>query len=155
VESPYERGRAHYLCFQYNAFQFLKLAWCSKLKPGTAADSTLPALARFLAQGITPSGASAADCWHAKPEVDYYTTVLAAALSEAARLHLISSAELSARCYVRTLERQRPDGGFIYSTGDYGVLRDQRSYPRPLAMTLFHLLYGCGLGEGFPDRVES
>jgi hypothetical protein len=155
VESPYERGRAHYLCFQYNAFQFLKLAWCSKLKPGTAADSTLPALARFLAQGITPSGASAADCWHTKPEVDYYTTVLAAALSEAARLHLISSAELSARCYARTLERQRPDGSFIYSTGDYGVLRDQRSYPRPLAMTLFHLLYGCGLGEGFPDRVES
>jgi hypothetical protein len=156
VESPYERGRVHYLCFQYNAFQFLKLAWCSKLKPGTAADSTLPALARFLAQGITPSGASAADCWHAKPEVDYYTAVLAAALSEAARLHLIPSAELSARCYARTLERQRPDGSFIYSTGDYGVLRDQRSYPRPLAMTLFHLLYPyCGNGFEVKSKVES
>jgi hypothetical protein len=149
VESPYERGREHYLCFQYNAFQLLKLAWCSKLKPGTAADSTLPALARFLAGGITPSGASAADCAHAKPEVDYYTTVLAAALSEAARLHLVPSADPSARCYARTLERQKPDGSFIYSSGDYGFLRDQRSYPRAQAMTLFHLLYPF-CGDGFP-----
>jgi hypothetical protein len=156
VESPHERGRVHYLCFQYNAFQFLKLAWCSKLKPGTAADSTLPALARFLARGITPSGASAADCWHAQPEVDYHTAVLAAALSEAARLHLIPAAELSACAYARTLERQRPDGSFIYSTGDYGVLRDQRSYPRPLAMTLFHLLYPyCGNGFEVKSKVES
>jgi hypothetical protein len=155
VESPYERGREHYLCFQYNAFQFLKLAWAAKLKPGTAADSTLPALARFLAQGITSTGASAADCSHPKLEVDYYTAVLAAALFEAARLNLVPSPELSHRCYARTLERQRPNGSSIYSTGDYGFLRDHRSYPRAQAMTLFHLLYGCGMGEGFPDRIES
>src|SRR5579872_4721090 len=31
VEGPYEKGREHYLCFQYNAFQFLKLAWADQL----------------------------------------------------------------------------------------------------------------------------
>ena len=30
VESPHEQGREHYLCFQYNAFQFLKLAWSAQ-----------------------------------------------------------------------------------------------------------------------------
>lgn len=151
IESPYERGRQHYLCYQYNAFQFLKLAWCAGLKPGTKADDTLPPLARFLAQGVTPSGASRASCSRAKPEVDYYTAVLAAALREADELGLVPSRDLSDRCYARVLDRQRPDGSFAYSTSDYGFLRDSRSYPRPLAMTLFHLLYpSCGYGFSIP-----
>ncbi|MFB3922083.1 MAG: hypothetical protein ACE145_10190 [Terriglobia bacterium] len=151
VESPHERGRVHYLCFQYNAFQFLKLAWCAGLKPGTKADDILPPLARFLAQGVTPRGASRADCAHAGPEVDYYTAVLAAALREADELGLVPSRDLSDRCYARILQRQRANGSFAYSTGDYGFLRDSRSYPRPLAMTLFHLLYpSCGYGFAIP-----
>jgi hypothetical protein len=151
VESPYERGREHYLCFQYNAFQFLKLAWCAGLKPGTKADDILPPLARFLAQGVTPRGASRADCSRVKPEVDYYTAVLAAALREADELGLVPSRDLSDRCYARVLEQQKSDGSFAYSTGDYGLLRDSRSYPRPLAMTLFHLLYpSCGYGFSIP-----
>ena len=37
---PYEKGRVHYLCYQYNAFQFLKLAWAAALRadPPDAAD---------------------------------------------------------------------------------------------------------------------
>lgn len=151
IESPYERGREHYLCYQYNAFQFLKLAWCAGLKPGTRADDILPPLARFLAQGVTPRGASRASCSCAKPEVDYYTAVLAAALREADELGLVPSRDLSDRCYSRVLERQKPDGSFAYSTGDYGFFRDSHSYPRPLAMTLFHLLYpSCGYGFSIP-----
>jgi len=151
IESPHEHGREHYLCYQYNAFQFLKLAWCAALKPGTKADDILPPLARFLAQGVTPGGASRADCSRAKPEVDYYTAVLAAALREADELGLVPSRDLSDRCYAHVLERQKPDGSFAYSTGDYGFLRDSRSYPRPLAMTLFHLLYpSCGYGFSIP-----
>ncbi|MCJ7503664.1 MAG: hypothetical protein MUP80_11475 [Acidobacteriia bacterium] len=155
VASRHEQGREHYLCFQYNAFQFLKLAWSARLKPATQADAILARLPRFLAQGVTASGASAADCSHGEPEVDYYTAVLAAALRETAELGLVPTHDLSARCYARALERQRPDGTFIYSTGDHGFLRDTRSYPRAQAMTLFHLLCGCGLGEGFPGRVKS
>jgi hypothetical protein len=154
VEGPYEAGREHYLCFQYNAFQFLNLAGAVTLGPGAQARPVLAKLARFLAKGVRPDGASAADCGHTKPEVEYYTAVLAAALSEAARLGLAESRELSDRGYVRLLERQRPDGSFIYSAGDYGCLRDTRSYPRPQAMTLYHLLYPpCG--DGFGKPVDS
>ena len=83
--------------------------------------------------------------------MDYYTAVLGAALDEAARLGLLAASELSDRCYARLLGRQRADGSFAYSTGDYGFLRDGRSYPRPMAMTLFHLLYpSCGYGFSIP-----
>ena len=152
VQSPREKAREHYLCFQYNAFQFLKLAWARILRPGTVGDSILSRLAGFLAGGVKPSGSCAADCASAHqggPEVDYYTAALAAALWEAARLGLSATPQLADRCYARVLARQRLDGSFGFSTGDYGFLRDQRSYPRAMAMTLFHLLYGCGLGDGF------
>ena len=145
VRGPYEPGREHYLCFQYNSFQFLELAWSAALGPGKAARAMLSELAKFLERGVTSSGASARDCrtvGRAWPEVDYYTAVLAAALTEAGKLGL-ADRSLGARCYARLLERQRPDGSFWYSTGDYGLLNDHRSYPRAQAMTLFHLLCGC------------
>jgi hypothetical protein len=150
VEGPHERGREHYLCFQYNAFQFLKLAWSQKLKPSVRSAALLRGLARFLEKGVTAGGASAADCFDTLPEVDYHTGVLAAALYEAARLGLLPSTELSDRCYSRLLARQRTDGSFGYSTGDYGFLSDRRSYPRAQTMTLFHLLYPL-CGDGFGD----
>jgi hypothetical protein len=88
--------------------------------------------------------------------VDYYTAVLGAALFEAGQKGFLNSQELSDRCYARLLERQRPDGSFAYSTGDYGFLRDSRSYPRPLVMTLFHLLYPfCGEGFERQSKVDS
>ncbi len=142
IESPYERGREHYLCFQYNAFQFLELVRSAALGPGEAARALLPGLAKFLQRGVTANAASALDCATACrtwPEVDYYTAVLAAALLEAAKLGLADRG-LSERCYARLLERQRPDGSFWYSTGDHRFLSDHRSYPRAEAMTLFHLL---------------
>ncbi|MGH9770694.1 MAG: hypothetical protein ACRD4Q_03190 [Candidatus Acidiferrales bacterium] len=149
VESSFERGREHYLCFQYNAFQFMKLAWCARLDPSSGAQKLLPGLARFLQKGVTERGASAADCAHRLPEVDYYTAALAAALHEAARSGFSEAQAMSERCYARVLARQRQDGGFNYSEGDYGLLSDRRSYPRAQAMTLFHLLLPCA-GDGFP-----
>ncbi len=146
IESPYERGREHYLCFQYNAFKFLELARCAAFGPGKPACALMPSLARFLEGGVTSTGASAVACasrGRAWPEVDYYTAVLAAALAEAAKLGLADGA-LSERCYARLLQRQCPDGSFWYSTGDYGFLSDHRSYPRSQAMMLVHLLYGSG-----------
>jgi len=173
VEGPYEKGRNHYLCYQYNAFQFLKLAWAAALRPDPRTDRILPALAGFLAKGVTKTGASAADCFHPKPETDYFTAALAAALREAQKLPIADlrlpisanrqslfvnpqseAKERSDRCYARLLQRQRPDGSFAYTTGDYGLLRDSRSYPRPQAMTLFHLLYPA-CGNGFERTVTS
>jgi hypothetical protein len=141
VEGPYEGGRVHYLCYQYNAFQFLKLAWSLALFPDRRARAILSSLAGFLMKGVTATGASAVDCSHRLPETDYFTAVLAAALREAAHQGLIENTGLSERCYARILARQRPDGSYAYTTADYALLRDGRSYPRPQVMTLFHLLY--------------
>ncbi len=147
VEGPHEKGRQHYLCYQYNAFQFLKLAWAESLRPDPRTERVLPVLAGFLCQGVTDEGASSADCHHTLPETDYFTAVLAAALNEAKRRGRSEAGELSDRCYVRLLKRQKYDGSFAYTDWDYGFLSDGRSYPRPLAMTLFHLLYpACGNG---------
>ncbi|MGH9354720.1 MAG: hypothetical protein ACRD10_01155 [Terriglobia bacterium] len=148
VESPWERGREHYLCFQYNAFQFMKLAWCVRLDPQSGARKLLRGLAQFLQAGVTGHGASAADCRHRLPEVDYYTAALAAALHEAASFGFKEAEPAGERCYSRILSRQRPDGSFGFSQGDYGVLNDRRSYPRAQVMTLFHLLLPCA-GDGF------
>ncbi len=153
VDCPYERGREHYLCFQYNAFQFLKLAWSNALYSNSQIGRILSALAGFLEKGVTSNGASAADCMRSHLETDYYTAVLAAALHEAGKLSLGRGRELGELSYNRTLERQRADGGFGYSTGDYGFLRDERSYPRPQVMTLFHLLYPI-CGNGFEKQAR-
>jgi hypothetical protein len=169
VDGPNEKGRIHYLCYQYNAFQFLKLAWAASLRGDPRLGAMLATLAGFLAKGVMETGASAADCSHTKPETDYFTAVLAAALWEARQWpigqvqplkldqHQRKAQELSERCYARLLDRQRPNGSFAYTTGDYGFLRDDRSYPRPQVMTLFHLLYpACGNGfERSPSEVQS
>ncbi len=143
VESPYERRREHYLCFQYNAFEFLELARVAAIAPDSRAASILPPLARFLEKGVTASGGCAADCFRARPEIDYHTAVLGAALQEAARRGLVASFEASKRCFARVLSHQKRDGSFAFSRGDYGFLRDGRSYPRQQAMTLVHLLCGA------------
>jgi hypothetical protein len=118
----------------------------------------LSALAGFLAKGVTKSGASAASCSQTQPETDYFTAVLAASLREAHESSCVNpqleAQELSERCYTRVLRRQRPDGSFAYTTGDYGFLRDGRSYPRPQVMTLFHLL-DPACGNGFERTVTS
>jgi hypothetical protein len=151
ADSPLEKARDHYLCFQYNAYQFLHLAWSERLHSGLGARPILTRLFHFLQRGVQPNGACARNCARAGrggPEVDYYTAALGAALHEAHQLGL-SDGDLSQRCFVRVLARQRQDGGFGFSTGDYGFLKDGRSYPRYQAMTLFHLLYACDLGDGF------
>ncbi len=157
VDGPYERGRDHYLCFQYNAFEFLKLAWSERLRSTASTRRILPGLARFLAGGVRTNGSSAEDCFHVAsgPEVDFYTAVLAAALREAQSLGLLDHVDLADRSYARVLDRQRPDGSFAFSTGDWRVLSDERSYPRQSVMTLFHLLYGCGLGNGFGRSLDA
>jgi len=151
IGNQYEKARPHYLCYQYNAFQFLHLAWSNSLKPGRWAEALLPRLARFLEAGVHATGACGKNCRHARsggPEVDYYTAAMGAALHEALRLRLGVRPESVAACYNRVLSHQRPDGGFDYSYRDYGILSDRRSYPRYLAMTLFHLLYPA-CGDGF------
>lgn len=157
VEGLNEKARPHYLCFQYNAFQFLYMAWAEQLAPGTWSRNVLVKLAHFLRGGVEANGSCANNCraiGAGGPETDYYTAALAAALHEAWRLGFWAEDEPSRRCYDRVLTRQKADGSFGFSTGDYRVLSDKRSYPRQQAMTLFHLLYACDFGDGFPQPAE-
>ncbi|HET7841168.1 MAG TPA: hypothetical protein VFM21_06155 [Terriglobia bacterium] len=143
VDSPLERGREHYLCFQYNAHQFVHLCRSEMLRPGAGAKPILTRLWNFLRRGVQPNGSCANDCASVDgrgPEVNYYTAALGSALHYAHRLGVDPSDDAAQRCFARVLERQRTDGSYGFSTRNYGVLRDGRSYPRYQAMTLFHLL---------------
>ncbi|GAJ16445.1 unnamed protein product, partial [marine sediment metagenome] len=94
----------------------------------------LKGIASFLCRGITESGAARYDCHGEKPEVPYYTAAVAAALSRATVLELGDFRVLADRAYGRLLSLQRRDGGFeFFSRGNYGLLADRRSYPRPLS----------------------
>ena len=159
VDSPLEKERDHYLCFQYNAHMFLHLVRAEGLRPGVGAMPILARLHPFLERGVLPSGACAYDCDEAAKagghELNYYTAALGSALHAAYRMGLSDNDNSAQKCLERVLARQRQDGGFGFSEGDYGFLRDNRSYPRQLAMILFHLLCASDLGDGFPPLSDA
>jgi hypothetical protein len=154
VEGPLESARRHYLCFQYNAHQFLHLCRSERLRPGLGTRPILTELSQFLRRGARANGSCANDCASVEsggPEVNYYSAALGAALHQAFRLGLDTTDEAAQGCFARVLDRQRADGSFGFSAGDYGIFKDERSYPRQQAMILFHLLGACDLGDGFPN----
>ena len=146
-ELPYElagphepRTRLHYLCYQYNAFQCMKLAWFAHEHGEPRARALAERLSDYLATGVTASGAARASCESELPEVVYYADAVAMALYTVTSYGWRDHRALADRAYRFTLSRRRADGGFAYfSRGDYGVLRDRNDYPRYLAMSLYHL----------------
>lgn len=146
-ELPYElaggnepRTRPHYLCFQYNAFQCMKLAWYAHEHGDERARRIAERLADFLATGVRDSGAVRASCGSALPEVVYYADAVGMALHTVSMFGWRDHHGLADRTFRWVLALQRPDGGFPwFSRGDYGLLTDRNEYPRYLAMTLCHL----------------
>ena len=140
-ELPYELGtHTHYLCYQYNSFEFLDLAHYYQITENEQVRPLLSRMAEYLASGVTERGSCRQDCYREFPEVNYWTASLATALRKAHELALGDYSDLSERGYHHLLTQQRPDGGFDFSERNYRLLRDQRSYPRYLAMILDHLL---------------
>jgi len=155
-ELPYAVGgapggagdRVHFLCYQYNAFEFMDLATYYRLTGDACLLDILRPLARYLAGGLTPAGFAKYDCHHDTPEVAYYTLAVAQALSQATQLGMGDFDPLVDRAYRQVLDKQRADGRFAYySRANYGVLSDRRSYPRCLSMMLFHLLLAAKHNE--------
>ncbi len=141
VESSEGKGRRHYLCYQYNAFEFLDLVEYYRITGDQAMWPVMEKLASYLSTGVTESGAARYDCDRETPEVPYYTAAIGAALSQATELGLGNFRPLADRAYRRVLSQQRADGGLeFFSRGNYGLLTDRRSYPRNLSMILYHLL---------------
>jgi hypothetical protein len=139
-ETPWMAGREHFLCYQYNAFQFLDLVEYWEITKDDRVYSILKNLHRFLRTGFYAKGHSKYNCYKAYPEVTYYTAVLGAAFGKAAQIGLDDLSEYEEKLYRRVLLRQNKKGGFIYSSRNYHILSDRRSYPRYLAMILKHLL---------------
>lgn len=146
-ELPYElpgahepRLRVHYLCYQYNAFQCMKLAWHASLHGDELARTLALRVARYIATGVLESGAVRASCQRRKPEVLYYADAVGMALHTVTSLGWADYGQLADRTFRFVLSRQRANGALQYfSRGDYGVLQDRNDYPRYLAMTLYHL----------------
>jgi len=133
--------RPHFMCYQYNSFQFLDLAHFYEITGDERVRQVLSRMAVYLATGVAERGSSHYNCFKEVPEVNYWTAALAAALRKAHELELGDCLSLSERAYRYLLTRQRSDGGFDFSEHTYGFLHDRRSYPRYLAMILCHLLY--------------
>ncbi len=146
-EFPYElpgphdsRHQPHYLCYQYNAFQAMKLWWHHEATGDPRASRLAGRVTTFLEGGVRANGSARSGCGQDLPEVVYYADALAIALALGARHGTAGALPLSERLVDWVLSRQLGNGGFHFSRGDYRVLSDKRFYPRNLAMTLFHLL---------------
>lgn len=146
--------RPHFQCYQYNAFQCLDLIAYHEL---TGDDQVIPAIEgvlRFLKGGIGDDGHAAYDCTNPRRTVTYHTAALAAAFNAATALNIDTYRECADRAYAYVLRLQRPDGGFIYSQRDYRLFSDRRSYPRYLAMILYHLLLADRYTPARPQARE-
>ncbi len=80
------KDRVHFLCYQYNAFQFLNLAKYHNLTKDNNIWPVLEKLAKFISRSVTPIGTVWYDCNQERPDVPYYSTAVGAALSLATDL---------------------------------------------------------------------
>ena len=134
------KGRSHFQCYQYNAFQCLDLIRYYEVTKDPVLFLLIDRVLSFLREGLAKDGHAFYACDNRYREVTYHTAVLGAAFVKAGQLGIDGYEDLANRAYSYLLSLQRPDGGFSYSRGDYYLLSDQGSYPRCLAMILYHLL---------------
>ena len=146
-ELPYSIGgpttdesRAHFQCYQYNAFQCLALLRYDQLVDDAAARGLIAAIARYLGGALAADGHARYDCRNRYRVVHYHAAAVGAALVSAASCNAGDTADLGDRAYEHVLSQQASDGSFPFSRGDYRLLSDNRSYPRYEAMILHHLL---------------
>lgn len=138
------RDRIHFQCYQYHAFQLQHLAM---YYDAVQDDSVLPIIrkiAQFIAGSVREDGSTKFDCLGSSVRVIYHTAAVASALGIARRMGLHDAIELENRAYDYVLSHQHENGGFPYSSREYGFLNDQRYYPRTLSMILYHLLLKAG-----------
>jgi hypothetical protein len=160
-ELPYEiegtsggKCRLHFQCYQYHAFQCLDLSSYYRISGDQTSLPLITGVLEFLRTGQANDGHAFYECGKRHREVTYHTAVLGAAFAKAGQLGLDGYEEPANRAYTYLLRLQRSDGGFIHSQGDYRRLTDRRSYPRYLAMILYHLLLHDPAMENTIPRKE-
>jgi len=143
---------AHFQCFQYNAFQCLDLMRYYVLTGDEMAVPLIVSVLDFLCRGVATDGHALYQCENRTRQVVYHTAAVGAALFHAQCIGLGDYDHLANRAYEYLLKLQKPDGGFHYSQGDYHLFQDRRSYPRYLAMILYHLLLKAAGSRTDPKR---
>ena len=134
------KERIHYLCYQYNAFEFIDLVHYNDIVGDDSARPILEPLAKFLSTGLE-GGVARYECSRRDPEFAYYTAAVAQALSQASDMGMVDARAAVDEAYRHTLELQKPDGSIrFHSRKNYRFLSDKRSYPRYLSMILYHLV---------------
>ena len=140
-------GRTHFQCFQYNAFQCLGLMEYCGLTGDERALPVIRKLLDFLTHGVDADGHAWYACGQGRRRVTYHAAALGAAFQRAGQMGIGGYGEIAERAFGYVLAQQRPDGSVPYSAHDYGVFRDNRSYPRYLAMIMKHLLSAALPGQ--------
>jgi hypothetical protein len=144
-ELPYaidknKKGRIHFICYQYNAFEFLDLIEYYEITIDVRIKAILKKILKYLSHGVNDNGSVKYDCFNANAEVIYYASAYGAAYYRANQNRLGNYLNLSDKAFNYVLNEQKDDGSFIYSRKNYGFLKDTRSYSRYLSMILYHLL---------------
>lgn len=140
IDSISCKGKAHYLCYQYNSFEFLDLARVYEITKNQTIYSIMTKLLDFLSTGITDFGSAKYNCFQNYPIVNYYTAVMGAAFLIGRKMGLGYFNSSENKIYQCLLSQQKQSGSFICSKRDYFIFSDKRSYPRQLSMILKHLL---------------
>jgi len=148
-ELRYSVEREHYLCYQYNAYEFLDLSRYYEIIEDERIRIILKGVAKFLSTGVTEIGSVKYDCFQTFPEVIYYSAAVGAALIRAASMGFKGCEKHIKRVYNFLFERQKSDGSFISCAHampyvrkpiSHGFFTDNRSCPRQLSYILQHLL---------------
>ncbi len=148
-ELKYAIEREHYLCYHYNAFEFLDLFNYYRITNNEKIRIVLEKLAKFLSAGVTEIGSIKCDCFRTFPEFIYFSAAVGAALIAAASIGFKGYEKHIEYIHNYLFEKQRRNGSFPFSTHDapylrnqtsHGIFTDNRSYPRELSYILQHLL---------------
>ena len=126
AELPYlihtkgEPDRTHFLCHQYNAFEFVYLAHYLGLSGDQAIYPVLERPIAYLARDLDETDWARYDCNVHHIDVPYYTYALGHAFRVATELDLGDNGSHADRCLGNVLDLQRGDGSFPYfSRGNY------------------------------------
>lgn len=113
-ELPYALGKTpdkdkiHFLCFQYNAFEFIDLVYYHKITGDPEIWPVIERLATYLATGLTDQGKARFDCLYETPDVPYYSIAIARALSVATDLGLGNFRSQAEQGFQQVLSQQHP-----------------------------------------------
>ncbi len=148
-ELIYEVRKKHYLCYHYNAFEFIDLFNFYLITHDERVKVILEKLARYLSTGVMEDGSVKYNCDQCYPEIYFFSSVTGTALALATDAGLGKFQHITERIFENLKKHQRSDGSFGYSNRDavyfrtpikWGFLSDKNSYPSVLSFMLNHLI---------------